>query len=919
MRAAIGVTSRSRAIAAAVLVIAAAIRSLELGLQPLWWDEGWSVYFASLPVADMLEATAADIHPPLYYLVLHGWTAAFGFSPVALRSLSVTAGLVVVLAGWRLGHRLFGPRVGLVAAFLLALSPLQVFYAQEARMYSLVTALGLLSWLALVESDVSAAHIQDASQIRKLWLAAYVLSATLALYAEYYAVLLWLGQAAYVVVACWREPAARPRRLAPLAVPPLLFVPWLAFAAPRLLQYVTEKQAIEGYRALGPLAFAWDHLSAFASGHVLSPDLTALAIPSSLAFGALALVGWRRPRGQPAPSTVLAAYGLLPLGVGYLLHLLFPFTPRFYERILLPFSPPLYLAAAGGLTQLARGGTRWRAARSALAATAALLPTLNLLPLWTVPRTQGSDYRPLFDIIRRSGSARDVILCVHPWQYGYAIAYLPPRLRHPVLVPTDPWADPDIRARSLAELLAGSRILWFPSHESLGRILESDIAADLNRTAAQAYAGWLDGETLLLAYAEAGSQLAQGASGAIRDGPVLARSSLSRQAQAGSGTVMVELDWAPTAPLGGVEASLRLVDHLGRVWASQDFVPTYARQRRALLVPWGTPATALSLALTISRDGIELEPESSRPGDRSLVLGTVQITPSEEPPPPLSDLGAQPLDVPFAEAIVLRGRGDWPTFVPQGGELPIDLWWTAIGPVEREPVLFVQALSRDGRVIAAAERRITNGLWPPTHWPSGVLVRDPQPLLFPADAPSGQLTLVAGLLDPESRQRLPAGSSDVVMLGELEVVAVERDFRAPKMPNATSVAFGDLATLVGFELTPCPDLSPECLAGHDEMEVRLAWRAERTTGTRYRSFVHLTCDEEIRAQSDLEPGAQPTTAWLPGQYVDDRHRLLLGGVGTCPVGLKIQVGLYDPVTGTRLEPASMAAEQGKLPLESRGQ
>ena len=57
-----------------LLVVAGALlRALRLTWQPLWWDEGYSVYFATEPLARMVALTAQDIHPPLYYALLHWW------------------------------------------------------------------------------------------------------------------------------------------------------------------------------------------------------------------------------------------------------------------------------------------------------------------------------------------------------------------------------------------------------------------------------------------------------------------------------------------------------------------------------------------------------------------------------------------------------------------------------------------------------------------------------------------------------------------------------------------------------------------------------------------------------------------------------------------------------------------------------
>ena len=63
---------------ALVLWGAFALRLAQLTFQPLWFDEGWSVWFGMSGLRDMLERTALDIHPPLYYALLHGWIAIAG-------------------------------------------------------------------------------------------------------------------------------------------------------------------------------------------------------------------------------------------------------------------------------------------------------------------------------------------------------------------------------------------------------------------------------------------------------------------------------------------------------------------------------------------------------------------------------------------------------------------------------------------------------------------------------------------------------------------------------------------------------------------------------------------------------------------------------------------------------------------------
>ena len=93
----------------------------------------------------MLRLTALDIHPPLYYALLGGWSQLFGLAPAALRLLSVIFGVLAVPVAYSVGKWLAGRRAGLVAALLLAINPFHVYYSQEIRMYGLMVLWSLLA------------------------------------------------------------------------------------------------------------------------------------------------------------------------------------------------------------------------------------------------------------------------------------------------------------------------------------------------------------------------------------------------------------------------------------------------------------------------------------------------------------------------------------------------------------------------------------------------------------------------------------------------------------------------------------------------------------------------------------------------------------------------------------------------------
>ncbi len=189
-----------------IMVVALALRSWGVGDKSLWLDEALSWHAARLPLADMVDWTARDRHPPLYYALLHCSVAIFGDSEAGLRALSTiaSAGAVAVLgfAGWRSGGR----GHGLLACGLLALHPTHIEFAQEARMYP------LLGLLALAASWALAWAIAQPTPRR---FASYALLALATLYTHYSGVFVLAVHGAIVLAYGARRMATHgDRRLA---------------------------------------------------------------------------------------------------------------------------------------------------------------------------------------------------------------------------------------------------------------------------------------------------------------------------------------------------------------------------------------------------------------------------------------------------------------------------------------------------------------------------------------------------------------------------------------------------------------------------------------------------------------------------------------------------------------------------------
>ena len=149
---------RERLFLVALFALAALLRVAGLTSQSLWADEGNSVRLTERPLNLVVDAARADVHPPGYYLALWGWVRLFGQGEAAVRALSVVTGVLLVGLVYLLGRRFAGPRAGWFAAFCASVSPFQIQYAQEVRMYILVAFLGagaayaFFRWLEAVET-----------------------------------------------------------------------------------------------------------------------------------------------------------------------------------------------------------------------------------------------------------------------------------------------------------------------------------------------------------------------------------------------------------------------------------------------------------------------------------------------------------------------------------------------------------------------------------------------------------------------------------------------------------------------------------------------------------------------------------------------------------------------------------------------
>lgn len=113
----------------------------------VWGDETISIYFAEQSFWQIIKIASVDTAPPFFAILLHFWMIVFGKSIILLSVLPFLFSIISVWAIFCLGQEFFNRKIGVIAAFLLAISPHHIQYATELRAYSLLFLLVLFASL----------------------------------------------------------------------------------------------------------------------------------------------------------------------------------------------------------------------------------------------------------------------------------------------------------------------------------------------------------------------------------------------------------------------------------------------------------------------------------------------------------------------------------------------------------------------------------------------------------------------------------------------------------------------------------------------------------------------------------------------------------------------------------------------------
>ncbi|SHK74380.1 Dolichyl-phosphate-mannose-protein mannosyltransferase [Pseudonocardia thermophila] len=455
----------------AVTVGALVLRLVGIAEKSLWVDEAFSWWLAVQPLdAIWSYVLLVDQHPPVYYSLLHLWLAPDD-RETGLRVFSALWGVATVPVVALIGRRVAGPVVGLLAAVLQAVSPLHVWYAQQARMYTMLTFFAALATLAALYLLDTRGRTQREIRSAVAGLAVGVAGTMLS---HNIGVLLPVVLAGVVAVVAVRrrtpprvvapdgavDPGAtvlisaqRRTDLRPLALGLGLglagWLPWL----PGFLKQAGQVDA-EFWLPPPTLGALAEHLRNMLSAHAPGP-LTAVV---ALAAVGLAVAGCLRLRGRPEALLLLALFAG-PL----LLELLASIRrPIFYSQTLIWTSVPLIVLAAVALSRIRR-----RALVAAATAALLVLNTVSLVSYYRAGSTEDWEGAALY--LAEAAEPGDLVLFNAGWTripFDFYYTGVGPRIdehgvpaelfERGVLEPRMTQAD----VPRIDELLRGHRRVW---------------------------------------------------------------------------------------------------------------------------------------------------------------------------------------------------------------------------------------------------------------------------------------------------------------------------------------------------------------------------------------------------------------------------------------------------------------------------
>jgi mannosyltransferase len=200
-----------------VVLVSFMLRVYSIGSFEIWLDEAFT-HFLSVK-SNWTPELLAENNPPLYFVLMRIWIALFGSSPEILRGLSAIFGTMLVISVMWAGYEFWGRKVAIISGIIATISPINIYYSQEARVYALLSALIVLAYVLCWR----AVNINT----WKTW-TSFTIVAALALYSHYLAILGLIPT--LLILVLFGDKSAKNKYFFSAFVASIVFIPWILWS-----------------------------------------------------------------------------------------------------------------------------------------------------------------------------------------------------------------------------------------------------------------------------------------------------------------------------------------------------------------------------------------------------------------------------------------------------------------------------------------------------------------------------------------------------------------------------------------------------------------------------------------------------------------------------------------------------------------
>lgn len=357
----------------------------------LWLDEGFTWREIQKTIEQIINVfTVRGSEPPLYFLIMHCWIKLFGDSEFSLRLPSAIFGSISILLMYKVATLMFDTRVGLTSVLILSLSTFHIGYAQEARSYTLVSLLTLLSvyfFISLIRNTTRTNFV------------GYIVSTVLLLYNHYYCCFVLIAQNIHMgllYILQKETPLKIERWIFSQVGIIILFTPWINNVA-KILVKVEQ----EGLWIPKPSIYSLRETFLTYSGFGNFSEILFIIFTIFLFFSIISHLEKKDSR-----IYFLLVWFLIPIVLPYIISLVS--TPIYHTRYTIPSSLAFYILVAQGMSTISS-----KHIKLAMVCLVIILSLVSLHDYYTYNKKE--EWRELATFLNRNSTKEDLILVYPPW------------------------------------------------------------------------------------------------------------------------------------------------------------------------------------------------------------------------------------------------------------------------------------------------------------------------------------------------------------------------------------------------------------------------------------------------------------------------------------------------------------------------